>query len=211
MIELVPSIIAYNLEELNRKLSLLEPVSPWAHLDVVDGRFANTATWQEPADLEAVDGRIKLEVHLMIESPEDTLAEWRAVADRIIIHAESTSQWQEVAEGFSGHPNQLGVALKLETPVTWLDPILSQLKFVHLMSIDEIGYHGRLFDEKVLEKIKDLRAKKSDLIISVDGGINKDNLKSLIAAGANHLIVGAAIWDAADPAQAFTKLNDSFN
>ena len=79
------------------------------------------------------------------------------------------------------------------------------------MSIKEIGHYGEPLNEEIFAKIKELRGKKPNLIISVDGGVNKTNLKKLVEVGANHLVVGSAIWQAPDPAKAYQDLHDALN
>ncbi len=205
---IIPAIVPYNLDELERKVAVAETFSPWVHLDVADGHFAPEITWQEPDDLETIEGKIKIQVHLMTEEPQQTIALWKKVADRIIIHAEAVANdLEEVVESFNGHPAMLGLALKLETPVEVLSPYLSRLKFVHLMSIATIGHQGETFNEMVLSKIKALHEQKPDLVISVDGGLNKETIPLASAAGASEFIVGSAIWSNPDPAQAFHNLN----
>lgn len=196
--ELVPAIIARNGSEVSDKLNLVESQTDWAHLDIADGQFAPTVTWQTPSDLELVEGRIKLEAHLMIVEPEVTLAAWTEVVDRVIVHAEAVADLGELIEVFDSQQTQLGVALLLSTPVETIASFLPQLKFINLLAVAKIGYHGEPFDERVLAKIKTLRSLAPKITISVDGGLNLANAQSVIAAGADRLVVGNALWQAAD-------------
>lgn len=205
---IIPSIIAHGSEELMKKINLLETFSPWAHLDVADGVFAPNVTWQEPTDLETIEGKIKLEIHLMIERPEEILPEWWRVADRVLVHLEGSEFIDEIIEDATGPGPEFGLALLLETPIKSVEKFLPRLKFVHLMSIKKIGYHGEPFDAKIIEKIKELRAGSPTLTISVDGGLNHQNLELVVAAGANRVVVGSAIWQFANPAAAYQNLND---
>lgn len=211
MIEIVPSVVAYNLDELCQRLNVLEAFSPWAHLDITDGRFTKSITWQEPSDLEIWEGKIKLEAHLMVETPEVILPTWLQVVDRVIIHTESTELLAEIVDSIEAQPALLGLALNLETPVKKVLPYLTKINFIHLMSIKKIGHYGEPFNEEIFAKIKELKEAKANLTISVDGGVNKTNFKKLIEAGANHLVVGSAIWQAADPAKAYKDLHDALN
>ncbi len=196
--ELVPAIIARNGSEVSDKLNLVESQTDWAHLDIADGQFAPTVTWQTPSDLELVEGRIKLEAHLMIVEPEATLVAWTEVVDRVIVHAEAAADLTELIEVFDHQQTQLGVALLLSTPVETIASFLPQLKFINLLAVAKIGYHGEPFDERVLAKIKTLRSLAPKITISVDGGLNLANAQSVIAAGADRLVVGSALWQAAD-------------
>lgn len=196
--ELVPAIIARTGSEVSDKLNLVESQTAWAHLDIADGVFAPTVTWQTPSDLELVEGRIKLEVHLMINEPETVLTDWTQVVDRVIVHTEAAADLGELIEIFNNQQTQLGVALLLETPVETIASFLPQLKFVNLLSVAKIGYHGEPFDKRVLAKIKTLRSLAPKITISVDGGLNLSNAQSVIAAGADRLVVGSALWQATD-------------
>lgn len=206
MNEIIPAILPRSLSELEQGLTGLEPFSPWAHLDVIDGHFAPVVTWQEPSDLETIAGQIKIEVHLMVTAPEKIIAAWRSVVDRLIIQLEATNILGEIIESFVGQPTKLGVALKLETPLSALDQYLDRLDFVHLMSIAKIGHQGEPFAQIVLEKVRNLRLRSPQLKIGIDGGLNPLTLPLALAAGANHFVVGSALWKDHDPHQTFTEL-----
>ena len=133
--ELVPAIIAHTGSEAMDKIGLIEGQAEWAHLDIMDGQFAPTVSWQTPDDLELVEGRIKLEAHLMINEPERVLPEWLPVVDRVIVHFEAVTDLEEVIETFKLHRNELGVALLLETPVEALKEYWSGISFVNLFML----------------------------------------------------------------------------
>lgn len=198
MAEVIPAIIGQNFSEVEDKLNLLDQLVDWAHLDVMDGKFAPSRSWSVASDLDFIAGRVKLEVHLMVKEPEAVLGEWVRVVDRIIVHAEAVNNLPDLLQVFESHHTQLGVALLLSTPLEEIESVLDQIKFVHLMSIEEIGYQGKKFEEKVLNKIKSLRAMAPHVTISVDGGINLDNASPVLAAGADRLVIGNAIWSAKD-------------
>jgi ribulose-phosphate 3-epimerase len=92
----------------------------------------------------------------------------------------------------------LGVAINIETDLAVLDPILEYVDFVQCMGIRNIGYQGNPFDNAVLERIRTLKQKKQELVISVDGGITVENAREIINAGAQRLIVGSAIFNSDD-------------
>ena len=213
----VPAILGENFNEVSKKLALVEDLVEWVHLDVNDGVFAEGFTWDNPQDLFQIEGQTKIAVHLMIDRPEEVVGEWLEVADRVIVHAEATDRLADIVEVFSGRSLMLGVALKLDTPIEEIEPYMANrpdgkagIKNIHLMSIAEIGHHGEPFDAGVLEKIKTLRQKYPSVIIGVDGGVNLENAKSLIDAGANELIVGSALWQSKDVSGTIKKLQQLF-
>ncbi len=194
MAVIIPAVIGRAWSEVKQKIKQLEGLVPWIQVDVVDGQFAAPATWQTAGDLTELHSQTKIEVHLMIEHPEATLADWLGVADRVLIHYEATDHLPEIINAFAGLPVIAGVALKLATPIERVLPFLDKITVVQLMSIKEIGAYGQPFADQVLEKISTLRKTNSDVIISVDGGIDLINGKKCLAAGANNLVVGSALW-----------------
>jgi len=208
--QIIPAVIGQTWSEVESKLSWLEGRVPWVHLDVMDGRFTETVSWQTPNDLDFLAGRIKVEVHLMVESPVETLADWAGVTDRVIVHAENflhhPADLDGLLEAWGGQPGDLGLALLLSTPIETIRDYLPRLRFIHLMSVERIGYHGQPFAAVALSKIKELKSLAPAITISVDGGLTPANIPAVFAAGADRAVVGAAIWRAADPAATLEQL-----
>lgn len=195
MVEIIPSIIAHNFEAVKQKIARLDGLVGWAQLDIMDGRFVVPTTWDVAEDLKEIDGNIRIEAHLMIEKPEEVIKNWMEVADRVLIHYESTDYLDDIIEGFDNTPARLGIVINMSTPVEQLKDVNGKIDVIQLMSIDQTGYGGKELNEGIYEKIKTLRKLFPNVKISVDGGINLDNAPKLIAAGAQNLIVGSAIWN----------------
>jgi ribulose-phosphate 3-epimerase len=198
MAEVIPAIIGADFKEVKHKLDLVEGLVSWAQLDIMDGFFAPSYSWATPDDLEQLHGKIKLEAHLMIEEPEEFIASWSGVVDRILVHVESTERLEDIIKQLQTLPIQLGLVLLAETPVEVLDPYLDRIKHVQLMAIDEIGFHGHPFNPEVINRVKAIREKHPDVTIAVDGGVSLVNAPALLAAGVNNLVVGSAIWNSND-------------
>ena len=201
---IIPAIIAKDFEELKAKLARVEGLVSWAQIDVMDGVFVSPTTWREPADLEKINSAINLEAHLMVDKPENIIDAWlNSPVRRILLHYESTDAEtiKKLLGKIADSGKSSGIALKLETPL-WVVDFLSEtllatrysLTSIQLMSISEIGYHGRPFEEKVLDRIKTLREKYPNVTISVDGGVNLENARKILSAGADNLLVGTAIF-----------------
>ena len=205
MVEIIPAIIGKDFTEVFTQIEKIGAQAKWLQLDISDGLFTPRYTWQEPADLDVVEGNSKLEAHLMIEEPEVYIDEWLKVADRITIHYEATDKLDQIVEKFKNLPNKLGVSLMLATPLEVLDKHIAHLDTVQLMGIEKIGYQGQEFSERVVGRVRALRAKYPDVRIQVDGGVNLANAPALIAAGATGLVVGSGIWQAADPLAALAQ------
>ncbi|MEK7067066.1 MAG: hypothetical protein AAB949_01675 [Patescibacteria group bacterium] len=201
---IIPAIIAKDFEELKTKLNQVEGLVSWAQIDVMDGVFVPPKTWDNSADLENISTAINLEAHLMVSHPENIIDKWiNSPVKRILLHYESTDSETIVSllKKITDAGKSAGIALKLETPLWVFDFLIDSLlatryslPSIQLMAISEIGYQGHPFEEKTLERIKTLREKYPDVIISIDGGVNLENASKIISAGADNLVVGSAIF-----------------
>lgn len=199
MAQIIPAILGESYSDVARRFKILEGHTDWVHLDVADGRFVPNISWGSVEDFRFLDGQTKVEVHLMAEKPEDIINDWVKVADRIIVHYEATDHCVEIVETFSSSAAKIGLALLLSTSIEVLEPYLSKINLVQLMSIAEVGAQGHLFNNRVLDKVKHLRALAPDATIQLDGGINFETAKLALTVGVNSLVVGSAIWQSLDP------------
>ncbi|MFA6254140.1 MAG: hypothetical protein WC640_02720 [Candidatus Paceibacterota bacterium] len=196
--EIIPSIIAQDAEEVRTKIARLEGLVNWIELDVADGVFVPSFTWpmllgQAPEDLKEIDGKTKISAHLMVEHPETLIDDWQDFVDRIIVHYESTDELAKIIKTAGPHIG-LGIALELATPIEKIYPYLDKIKLVQLMSIERVGYSGEKFDERVIEKIKMLKTNWPDVKIIIDGGIDLEIGRRLKETGADVLSVNSKIW-----------------
>lgn len=199
--EIVPAIIARDIEEVKTKLALIEGAAEWAQIDVMDGVFTPPVTFGDPAALRGIKTAVKIEAHLMVAHPENSIDAWLdSPVARIVLHYESVSpeKLAELIAKITSAGKEVGIALKLETPVSVLDEFLKAksytLKSVQLMGIAEIGYHGHPFDERVLDKARTLHTRYPDGIIAIDGGMNEHTIPPAHKAGATRFIAGSAIY-----------------
>ncbi len=220
-IEIIPAILPKDFAELQDKVELIKGFVKTVQVDVCDGQFVPNASWPykkrddtfeklliEDEGLPAWK-ELNYEFDLMINKPEEVVADWvTAGAMRVIIHVEARGNIQEAVTLLRDRA-EIGLAINIETPVNVLDPYISQIQFVQCMGIDNIGFQQQKFDEKVLDKVKEIRAKHPGISISVDGGVSLENAAKLIAAGADRLVVGSAIFNsdnAIDAIQRFKKI-----
>ena|SRR3989344_7381152 len=197
--EIIPAIIGETFIEVKEKLEKVKGLVEWVQIDVVDGIFAEPESWGshigdnlhlwEPLELP------KIEMHLMVKNPSVWLDDWASTSvDRIIIHSESDGDKKAIIERLKKLGTQVGMALKLETPIDVLEPYAKNLDTIELMSIGTIGNYGAQFDDRIYDKISSVRKKYPNIIIEVDGGVNTGNAKKLTDAGANNLVVGSALF-----------------
>jgi ribulose-phosphate 3-epimerase len=199
-VEIIPAIMPESFEDLNEKYSLVKDFVQMVQIDVMDGKFVPSKNWPyiqgEENNLPKIDFDFGMD--LMVSDPEAVVEAWiKAGAKRVIIHIESTENIEEV---FLKIPSdiEVGIALNTTTPNEKIYPLIEKIDFVQFMGIEKIGFQGQGFDERVLDKIADLREKYSRIIISVDGSVNLETAPKLIKAGANRLAVGSALFESDD-------------
>lgn len=211
-----------NLTDVADKVSLIVSKVSTVQLDIMDGGFVPAKTWPyrdgdrafllkllaEETGLPHWE-EIEYEFDLMVNNPEQLADELvRSGASRIIFHIETLRDpvfTIETLRSTYGSPHdhatgiEIGLAISIPTPLSALEPIISKIDVVQVMGIDPIGVQGATLHKDTLSRIRELRAKYEDLILSVDGGVNLKNAQSLIDAGATRLVSGSAIFDSENP------------
>jgi len=194
MIEVVPTIIAKDFDELKEKVKKVEPYVEWVQLDVMDGKFVENLTWNKPSDLKGLETNLKLEVHLMVEKPEEVIDDWiKSGIKRLIIHYEATEETGQIIERVKESGLEVGLAINPETSIEGISPFVKQLDVVLVMTVNP-GQGGQKFLQETLWKIERLRERYPNVNIGVDGGINLETAPRVIQAGANVLASGSAIF-----------------
>jgi ribulose-phosphate 3-epimerase len=209
MTQIIPSIIGQNFTEVKTKITALEGLVDWVQLDISDGVFTPNVTWQSPEDLKEIGGKIKLEAHLMVTEPETIIEDWLPVVDRLVIHLEDVADPLALVERYQAEHFEIILAINLETPISDLEAVALKLKTVQVMSIAKLGFYGSPFESAALDKVSEIKARWPGLKIAVDGGVSPANVKALVEAGVDHLVVGSAIWTKANPAEAIADLEQA--
>ena len=185
----------------------------WVHVDVMDGHFVPNLTFgpKMVADLHRAT-RLPLDVHLMIERPEDSLSRYlEAGADWVSVHVEATRHLQRCLDEIRRAGARAGAALNPATPSSALADSWNDLDFVLVMSVNP-GWGGQAFLPHSVEKVRRvaqdaLEARRGSAItIEVDGGVDADNAADLAAAGAGVLVAGTAIYGKEDVKGAIKNL-----
>ena len=192
-----PSLLRCDFGNLEREVRELEEAGITAlHLDVMDGLFVPNLTYGMP--LVAAFRRLTelpLDVHLMIEQPQRYLQQFAdAGADVITVHVEACEDVAEVLGSIQQMGLGAGLALNPSTPLETLEPGLTACDLVLIMSV-EAGFGGQEFNPVALERLRMLRDRSDqDWILQVDGGVNAETIADCVAAGADALVVGSAIF-----------------
>ena len=199
-IQISPSILSADFSQLGNEIKKLEEAgADLIHVDVMDGHFVPNLTIGPPV-IKALKKNcsIKFDVHLMISPVHKYIKAYSdAGADIITIHPEATEDLSASISKIKELKKKVGVSLNPETSVNVIKEYLNQIDLVLIMSVNP-GFGGQKFMPEVLDKIRELKniqkEKNIDFDIEIDGGINFENSKIAIKAGANILVSGTTIF-----------------
>ena len=216
MPRLAPSILSADFGRLAAELQAIEEAGAQiVHIDVMDGHFVPNITIG-PLIVKAAKKYtdLPLDVHLMISEPERYLDDFiEAGASWLTFHMEATNHAHRLVEHIKGAGVRAGVSINPGTPVGSLDAILKYVDYVLVMTVNP-GFGGQSFIDGSLDKIAAVRdlieATNPAVEIEVDGGVSIANAADIIAAGAETLVAGSAVFGANDVAGAVRGFLDIF-
>jgi len=199
-IKISPSILSADFSQLGNEIKRLEEGgADMIHVDVMDGHFVPNLTIGPPV-IKALKQYTKLpfDVHLMISPVHKYIQDYAdAGADIITIHPEATDNLKDSINHIKKLNKKVGVSLNPKTKINLITDFLNEIDLILIMSVNP-GFGGQKFMPEVLDKIKELKKireqKNLDFDIEIDGGINFDNSKLAIEAGANILVSGTTIF-----------------
>lgn len=207
-----PSILSADFGNLQADIEMLNrSEADWIHADIMDGVFVPNISFGFPV-LKAVAkvAQKPLDVHLMIVQPEKFIPEVKALGAHIMnVHFEACPHLHRVVQQIREAGMQPAVTINPATPVSLLKDIIKDVYMVLVMSVNP-GFGGQAFIEHSLDKIRELKAlineTGSKALIEVDGGVNMETVPQLIAAGADVLVAGSAVFKAPSPEEAIHNL-----
>ena len=203
-IQISPSILSADFSQLGTEIKRLEEGgADMIHVDVMDGHFVPNLTIGPPV-IKALRKHcsLKFDVHLMISPVHKYIEAYAdAGADIITIHPEATQNLRESIKTIKDLKKKVGVSLNPESKIELIDEFLDKIDLVLIMSVNP-GFGGQKFMPEVLDKIKQLKKiqqeKNLNFDIEIDGGINFENCKIAIDAGANILVSGTTVFKSND-------------
>ena len=215
MIKIAPSILSADFSRLGEDIQAVDRAgADYIHVDVMDGHFVPNITIG-PLVVEALRKVTDkpLDVHLMIENPDLYIPEFaKAGADIITVHQEAVPHLHRTIQLIKSMGIKAGVSLNPATPVDTLDVILDELDLVLVMSVNP-GFGGQAFIPSALDKIRALRQRITQrglaTELEVDGGIKIDNIRAVVAAGADVLVAGSAVFNTDDYTATISALRKS--
>lgn len=204
MNKLSPSILSADFSRLREEILLVEEGgADYIHIDVMDGHFVPNITMGPPVvkSLKRITD-LTLDVHLMIENPDDYIEIFsNAGADIITVHQEACIHLHRTIQKIKSLGLKAGVSLNPATPVSLLKDIIRDVDMVLIMSVNP-GFGGQSLIENVKYKFEELnqmiRNYNLNVDVEIDGGVTSDNLREVLSWGANVIVAGSAIYNAED-------------
>ena len=206
MVQIAPSMLAADFLHLEKDVQMVNDYADLFHLDIMDGVFVPNLSYGFPV-VEAIASMAKkpLDVHLMIVHPENYVKRFAEVgAGMISFHLNATDDPDAVLAAIRESGAKAGLVINPDIPVESLYPHLKNCDYILLMSVFA-GFGGQKFIEDTYQRVRTLKAEIDrqglEVPIEVDGGVSASNAAALVAAGAEILVAGSAVFKAESPGE----------
>lgn len=211
-VKIAPSLLAADFGNLQRDVELVnESKADWHHLDIMDGVFVPNISYGMPVIKTIAQHATKpLDVHLMIVDPDRFIQTFADLGASILsVHYEACTHLHRTLQAIKLAGMKAGVALNPHTPVSVLEDTLKDIDLVCMMSVNP-GFGGQSFIENTFKKVGQLKemiaAQGTSTLIEIDGGVNDQNAKPLVQAGADVLVAGSFVFRSTDPKATIASL-----
>ena len=213
MAKVAPSFLAADIWRCAEQVSAIEAAGcEFLHLDIMDGCFVpNISFGPDFVKKLRPHSQMFFDAHLMVKEPAYLFNDFAAAgADSITVHIEACRHIHRCLQQIKDLGLKAGVALNPATPLIMVEEIISDADLVLLMSVNP-GFCGQSFIETTLDKCRRLRECSPEAVIEVDGGISTANAADIVAAGADLLVAGSAVFGAADYVEAYNAIVKAAN
>lgn len=216
-IKLAPSILDVDFAHLERELKKIENGGvDLLHLDIMDGNFVPNISFG-PRIVESIKSitSLPLEVHLMVEKPENHIKSFiGAGGDTIIVHYETSNHLDRLIQNINDDGVKSGIALNPATTLSVIEHLINKIDVLLLMTVNP-GFGGQKFIPEMIAKIEKARKiidnQNKSISLAVDGGINLDNISQVVKAGAETIVAGQIITKSANPEETIKKIKNILN
>ena len=204
MHDVIPGILEKNWVEIEKKIELIKPFSRTVHIDVIDGKFSSEISFLETEPFKKYKDDFFMEVHLMVEKPEDYLKIYaQAGFKRFLGHVEKMQNIEEFI-ALGQVLGEVGIAVDSTTQLESLNIPFDDIDTVLLMSV-KAGKSGQEFLPEVIDRIKQIKI-QTQVPIEIDGGINEQTIIEARKVGAQRFVATSFIFNSKDPMQSFETL-----
>ena len=199
--QLAPSILSADFNRLGEQIQRVEiGECRWLHIDIMDGMFVRSISFGMPVvkSIRKVSS-LYFDVHMMVKDPERYVEEFQSCgADMITVHAEACRDLAETVKKIHETGADAGVAVNPDTPLSAVTDVMDQVEMILIMSVYP-GFGGQKYIPESTERIRTLRRMLDEkglehVHIQVDGGINRATIDEVLAAGANIIVAGSAVF-----------------